>query len=158
MRLIYINLSIMWKLFIANRHRCNCFIPAVASHNVLTKGFKRWNGRYRHGRITWRVDEHGKEDGKDALLRIFGTSANERLGGWSIIRANIQGCSTILLTISPNYYTLYLPHSPLFYFLLSSFSLALILRNHPSSSSVTITFPVNFLAIANWQRKHRWGR
>lgn len=82
-------------------------------------------------------------------MRVFGTSANERLGGWSIIRANIQGCSTTLLTISPNYCTLYLPHSPLFYFPLSLFSLALILRSHPSSSSATITFPVSFLAIRN---------
>lgn len=81
-------------------------------------------------------------------MRVFGTSANERLGGWSIIRANIQGCSTTLLTISPNY-TFYLSHSPLSYFPLSPFSLALALRNHPSSSSATITFPVSFLAIRN---------
>lgn len=34
--------------------------------------------------------KYGKEEERDALLRIFGMSANEHLGGWSIIRANIQ--------------------------------------------------------------------
>lgn len=34
--------------------------------------------------------EYGKEEEEDALLRIFGMSANEHLGGRYIIRANIQ--------------------------------------------------------------------
>lgn len=45
------------------------------------------------------------------------------------------GCSTTLLTISPNYYTLYLPHSPLSYFPLSALPLALVLGNPFASSS-----------------------
>jgi len=45
------------------------------------------------------------------------------------------GCSTTLLTISPNYYTLYLPHSPLSYFPLSPLPPALVLENPFASSS-----------------------
>lgn len=58
------------------------------------------------------------------------------------------GCSTTLLTISPNYYILYLPHSPLSYFPLSSLPLALVL-GILSPPPTTITFLGSFLAIRN---------
>lgn len=37
-----------------------------------------------------RIGEYTGKKERRTLSRVFGTSANERLGGWSIIRANIQ--------------------------------------------------------------------
>lgn len=44
------------------------------------------------------------------------------------------GCSTTLLTISPNYHTLYLPHSSLSYFPLSPLPLVLVPQGYPFAS------------------------
>lgn len=59
------------------------------------------------------------------------------------------GCSTTLLTISPNCYTLYLPHSPLSYFPLSTPPVCTRPGNPFASFAATITFPGSFLAIRN---------
>lgn len=67
------------------------------------------------------------------------------------------GCSTTLLTISPNYYTLYLPHSPLSYFPLSALPLALVLGTL-SPPPATITFPGSFLAIRNRKLTRKTSR
>lgn len=42
------------------------------------------------GELVERNTNTGKKEERRTLSRVFGTSANERLGGWSIIRANIQ--------------------------------------------------------------------
>lgn len=62
------------------------------------------------------------------------------------------GCSTTLLTISPNCYTLYLPHSPLSYFPLSPLPLALV-PDTLSPPPATITFPPCEFLLAIRNRK-----
>jgi len=86
-RIAYIDLAIILNASLLIIIVYNWFILHSTDVTILTKESNEIEGmdELSEGR---RVRERRREG--CALLRVFGMSANERLGGWSIIRANIQ--------------------------------------------------------------------
>lgn len=84
-----------------------------------------------------------REERGGCALESFRDERERAFRGMVHYQGQYPGCSTTLLTISPDYYTLYLPRSPLSYFPLSPFPLALVLEAL-SPPSATITFVREF--------------
>jgi len=71
-------------------------------------GFTGRNGRY--GRIARRMKTEKEMKREKTRWRVFGTNECERAFRWMVhYQGQYPGCSTTLLTISANCYTLYLP-------------------------------------------------
>lgn len=113
--------SIIRNFLFINRHRYNCSVPHLAFLPYITKPVYRMESKVWTNYPRGKRREMRKEGGKKNALESFRDERERAFRRMVHYQGQYPGCSTTLLTISPNCYTLYLPHSTLS----SSFSLSL---------------------------------